>query len=102
MGRTRELVDAVRWALLHPASVYRGIRDIDNEIDEDDGLCYVAAPPRAYDYRTGEQRPAWNNEVMLVFVNEERVLFNWFWVKVDPSDRRLPVDHEIRFREKVF
>lgn len=102
MGRTKELADTVRWAVLHPTALFRGIRDIENEIDDDDWLCYVATPPTAYDYKTGDVRDGWSGQVLLVCVNDERVLFNWMWVDCDPENPKWPIDHKVRFREKVF
>jgi hypothetical protein len=102
MGRTRELTDSVRWSLLNPSAVYRGVRDLEREIDDDGWLCYVATPPRAYDYRTGNARRPWEGEVLMVCVTDERELYGWWWVEADPDDARLPIGHQQRFREKVF
>jgi hypothetical protein len=102
MGKTRELTDSVRWVLLNPAMLRRGLRDIERDIDDDGWLCYVATPPRAYDYKTGAQRPPWDGEVMIVCVTDEGVLYGWWWVQADPDDPRLPIGHQQRFRERVF
>lgn len=58
MGKAREWADTVRWTLLNPRQIFRGLRNDEHELDEDDWLCYVAGPSHAYDYRTGRRVPA--------------------------------------------
>lgn len=84
MGKTREFVDIVRQAVLNPRKLFRGIRDDEVDVDDDDWLCYVATPSHAYNYRTGDKCPVvWDKSVMLVYVTDERVLYNWYWA--DPT-----------------
>ncbi|MCE9555644.1 MAG: hypothetical protein K8T91_20025 [Planctomycetes bacterium] len=101
-GCAKELAYTVRCALLDIRHLYRGVRDIDRQIDEDKWLCYIATPSHAYDYKTGEQVPAWRNEVFLVYVTDERVVYTWGWVTADPNNPHIPEDCDTRFREKVF
>jgi hypothetical protein len=35
-----------------------------------------------------------------VFVNDERVAYNWRWEHADPDDHRLPVGYKDRFRDR--
>jgi hypothetical protein len=97
-----ELADTVRWALLHPRALFRGVRDLEREIAEDGWLCYVAIPSHAYDHKTGKKYPAWLGEVFMVFVTEERVVYNWYWCKCDGRESHLPADYENRFLERVW
>lgn len=101
-GAAKELGYTVRPALLTIRGIYRGVRDLEKGIDEDDWLCYVATPSNAYDWKTGECRPAWKDEVLLIFVTDERVIYGWYWCKCDPQDKSRPFDHHIRFKEQVL
>ena len=101
-GAALELADTVRWALLNPSSIYRGVRDLERDIVEDDWLCYVATPKHAYDYRTNEKVTPWNGEVFLIYVTDERILYNWYWDEADEDDIHLPNDYENRFLERLF
>ncbi len=102
LGAAMELADTVRWALLHPRALFRGIRDPERDIAEDNWLCYVAAPGHAYDHKTGQKRPPWPGEVFLVFVTDERVVYTWYWCESDPQQSHLPMDYENRFTDKVW
>src|SRR5438105_4133969 len=73
IGAARELAFTVPWALMHPLAVCRGVRDR----DEANWLCYSSRPHRGYDHPTGEVFSAQPDEVFLVFVNSERVVYNW-------------------------
>jgi hypothetical protein len=33
---------------------------------------------------------------------DERVVYQWKWVKADPENPNLPIDHNDRFKVKVF
>jgi hypothetical protein len=102
MGAAKELAFTVRWSLLNIRALYRGIRDVDRDIDEDAWLCYVANPPHAYDHRSHRQVATWPGEVFTVFATDEREVYGWYWCKCDLGDRHIPHDHSTRFREKVF
>jgi len=102
LGAAMELADTVRWTLLHPRAVFRGVRDLERDISEDNWLCYVALPSHAYDHKTGKKRPPWPGEVFLVFVTEERTVYNWYWYESDGRKPHLPADYETRFLEKVL
>lgn len=101
-GRTRELAHTVRWSLMNPRAIFRGVRDDTHGMDEDEWLAYVATPPKAYDHKTGREVPPWPNEVFLVFVSEERVIYNWYWSECDRYDSHLPEDYESRFDERLL
>ncbi|MBN1908807.1 MAG: hypothetical protein JW818_03630 [Pirellulales bacterium] len=101
-GPVRELADTVRWTLLNPTAVFRGVRDPKIDIEGDDWICYVALPKHAYNYKTGHQCPRWPGEVFLVFVTDERVIYHWCWDAADEKDANLPCDHGTRFSERIF
>lgn len=98
MGAARELAHTVRQVVLHPTAVFKGVRE---EVEEE-WLCYVGTPETAYNYRTGDARPAWEGEVFLVFVNDDRIVYNWRWEKADSRYRDLPLNFEDRFDQRVY
>jgi hypothetical protein len=101
-GAALELADTVRWSLIHPRAIFRGIRDLERDIVEDQWLCYIACPQHAYDHKTGQKRGAWTGEVFMVFVTDDRVLYGWYWAECDQHDAHLPNDFEDRFRERLL
>ncbi len=96
-GPAHELGYTVPWAVKNPTAMFRGVR----EEGEPKWRCYVSRPGRAYDYRTGECRSAWAGEVFLVFVNDDRIIYNWRWEKADPNDADLPEGYASRFDERI-
>ena len=102
LGASLELADTVRWTLLHLRALFRGVRELDRDISEDNWLCYVGNPGHAYDHKTGAKRPPWPGEVFLVFVTDERVVYNWYWCECDSRDCHLPADYDSRFLERVL
>ena len=101
-GATLEFVETVRWSLKNIRHLFRGVRDDDREIDDDGWLCYVSTPSKAYDWKRGIQVPPWENELFLVYMTDERVVYHWAWYDIDGEDPHLPIDHDVRFRERVF
>lgn len=102
MGAAKELAITVRQGLLKPRAIFQGVRDIKHEIEEDHWLCYVATPARAFDRKTGIEVPAWKDEVFLIFVTDERVVYLWYWDRCDPAKRHLPCDFESRFQKQLL
>jgi hypothetical protein len=41
-------------------------------------------------------------QVYLVFLNDEKVAYNWRWEKADPDQPGLPMDHEDRFKQRLL
>lgn len=101
-GAQKELAFTVRWSLRNIRHLYRGVRDDDLELDEDGWLCYIATPSRAYNWRTGADLPAWTNELFMVYVTDERIVYHWGWYDCDRHDPTLPVDYETRFTDRIF
>ena len=63
--------------------------------------CYCGIPEHSYRSDGSEARP-YADQVYLVFVNDERVAYNWRWERADPDDSTLPVDHQTRFRQRLL
>ena len=102
IGPMRELAHVVRPLLLQPKAVFRGIRDTDREISDDDWLAYILRPSFCYDYRTGEKRRPWDGEVLIAYFTDERVFYNWYWCECDVAISYLPHDYETRFITRVI
>ncbi len=102
MGATLELAETVRDGLRNPRRIFRGVRDDDREIDDDGWLCYISRPSVAYDRKRHVKVPAWDNEVFMIYVTDERVVYHWGWYACDNQDPDLPVDYENRFKKPVF
>lgn len=101
-GAAKEMAFTLPWALRNIRHLHRGVRDDDLEIDDDKWLCYIAAPSRAYNWRTGSECNAWEDELFLVYVTDERVVYHWGWYACDGFDNTLPVDHKTRFKDCIF
>ena len=65
------------------------------------GDAIVGIPKSAY-HPDGTERPPYPNQVFLVFVNDEQVAYNWRWERAAPDDRKLPQDHEARFKKRLL
>jgi hypothetical protein len=94
-----ELAETVRWMLLHPfRGPWRCLRD---DGDAENGWCYFGIPQGAFGrtlHSGARAYPPWPGQVFLVFVDEERVICNWYWHVCDSDDHNLPKDYQIRFR----
>jgi hypothetical protein len=97
MGAAKDAAYSVREVLIAPKAVFRGVR----EEGESEWLCYVGIPKHSYT-RDGQTRPPRNGYVFLVFVNQERVAYNWRWEQCDGREATLPQNHEERFVTRVL
>lgn len=52
--------------------------------------------------RDGAEVEPWKGEVLLVFVSEEMVAYNWYWTKADPENPDLPENFTVRFKERAL
>jgi len=102
-GKLRESANTVPIVLQSPTAVFEGLRrDDDEPLGTSYGWrCYCGVPDVAYT-KNGDEREPWPGEVFLVFVNEEWVVYNWYWYKSSEGDPDLPADHEQRFRERLL
>jgi hypothetical protein len=102
VGQAKECGYIVPAILQHPTAIFEGIRSDEDEDRRGVGWrCYCGVPSVAY--RTdGSERPAWPNQVFLVFVNEDRVAYNWRWEQADGDEPNLPVNHAERFKRRFL
>lgn len=99
-GRSHLLTAAyiVPEILSFPTAIFKGIR----EDGEKDWLCYCGIPTKSYRGRDGTEAAPYSFQVFLVFVNEDRVVYNWRWEKCDQQQSNLPMNFEERFLERLL
>jgi hypothetical protein len=102
LGHAKECGLLVPYTLQHPTAIFEGLR---RDRDEDQRVpgwyCYCSKPQCSFDENGGEQ-PPYPKQVFLVFVNQEKVAYNWRWARADQSDETLPENHEQRFTERAL
>jgi len=102
MAHAKECGFIVPMILQKPTAIFEGLRrDEDEDRDVAGWLCYCGVPPHAY-HADGTQRDPFPNQVYLVFVNENKVAYNWRWEEADPNDAKLPQNHEQRFKKRAL
>jgi hypothetical protein len=83
-----------------PKAIFEGLmRDEDEDRKGYGWLCYCGIPEKAC-HTDGSERRAYPGQVFLVFVNDERVAYNWRWEKADIDNPHLPENHEERFKRR--
>ena len=88
--------------LQHPTAMFSGLRWDEDEDRRGYGWrCYCGIPEHSFRPDGSERRP-YPNQVYLVFVNDQRIAYNWRWEQEDPDDPALPVGHETRFRQRLL
>lgn len=76
-GQVLECAYVVPHVLQHPAAIFEGLmRDEDDDQRGCGWRCYSAIPPHTYN-PDGTLRTPWPGKVFLVFINDERVAYNW-------------------------
>jgi hypothetical protein len=102
MGHINEAAEIVPGVLQRPTAIFEGLCADDDEDRRGAGWrCYAGTPDRSYT-ADGRRRPPWEDEVFLVFINHERIAYNWRWEKCDLDDPRLPQDYQSRFKRKLL
>jgi len=102
LGQAKECGYLMPQILLSPTAVFEGLKEDDDEDRRGVGWrCYCGVPDKAY-HPDGSQRPPYPGQVFLVFVNEDRVAYNWRWEKADPENLELPQNHAQRFRRRLL
>lgn len=98
----------VRLALKQPTGIFRGIRFEEDELHSCHSpawLCYCCCPPIDFT-RAGVEISAPPKMVFLVFVSEDKTVYNWGWERADldawDAGKRLPVNYQNRFQEHVI
>lgn len=102
LGHAKECALIVPMILQHPTAIFSGLRRDEDEDRTGFGWrCYCGIPEHSCRPDGSEARP-YPNQVYLVFVNDERVAYNWRWEQADPNDPTLPKDHNTRFRQRLL
>lgn len=102
MGNAKECAYIVPMVLQHPTAIFGGLRRDEDEDRKGYGWrCYCGIPDHGYLVDGTPVRP-FPEQVYLVFVNDEKVAYNWRWERADPDDPKLPLDHHVRFRERLL
>ena len=102
LGHAKECGYIVPMILQQPTAIFEGLRK-----DEDEDLrgvgwrCYCGIPEHSYASDGTAKRP-YPNQVYLIFVNEDGVVYNWRWEKADDEDLKLPKDHQTRFKKRAL
>ena len=102
LGHAKECGLILPMILRTPTAIFEGLRRDEDEDRKGFGWwCYCGLPEHSY-RPDGSSAPPYRGQVYLVFVNEERVAYNWRWEKADPDNPRLPLGHETRFQRKLL
>jgi len=102
LGAIKEAAFNVPYVLQHPNGVFEGLCLEQDEDKRGYGWrCYCAVPPHDYEENGGEKPPRLN-KIFLVFVNADKIAYNWRWEKVDPQNDRFPIDFQTRFRKQII
>jgi len=102
MGHAKECGLIVPMILEKPTAIFEGLRRDEDEDRWGYGWrCYCGLPERSY-RSDGSSAPPYFGQVYLVFVNDERVAYNWRWEKADPNNLNLPIGHETRFKQRLL
>jgi hypothetical protein len=102
MGHAKECGIILPTILQKPTAIFEGLRSDEDEDRWGYGWrCYCGIPEQSFRPDGSSARP-YPGQVYLVFVNDEKVAYNWRWEKADPDDPRLPVDHETRFKQRLL
>lgn len=104
MVLAREFAFLVPEILRGPTAIFEGIR---LEADEDRGSasdgwrCYCGIPSRRF-RKDGTETAPYVNQVFLVFVNADHVVYCWRWEAADEANDRLVNHHQSRFKERLL
>ena len=102
MGEIKCARFTVPYILQHPTAVFEGLCLEEDEDARGYGWrCYCGIPENDYSI-DGKELETRSNRVFVVFVNTENVAYNWRWIKCDPTDSRLPINHETRFKKRCL
>ncbi|MCL2648952.1 MAG: hypothetical protein FWD61_18460 [Phycisphaerales bacterium] len=101
-GHIQEAFYLVTHILRKPSAIFEGLTQEEDEDRRGVGWrCYCGIPPHSY--RTdGKEAPPYPRQVFMVFVNQDRVAYNWRWDKADPDAPALPRNHQTRFKRGLI
>jgi hypothetical protein len=96
--RFQELKCILKPTLVNPVSMFKVLRE-----HGDGWFAYVGRPVDAYEgFRNAHRVDPDEDEVFVVTVSDRMEVYNFAWVKCDPSDPNVPVDHGNRYEGRVF
>lgn len=102
MAHAKECGIILPMILQCPTAIFEGLRQDEDEDRRGVGWrCYCGIPENAF-YPDGTERSPFPGQVYLVFVNDERVAYNWRWEKADEADPTLPQNHDFRFKTRLL
>lgn len=102
LGQAKECGYIVPVILQRPTAVFEGLRSDEDEDRRGVGWrCYCGVADKAYQ-ADGSERSPWPGQVFLVFVNDEKVAYNWRWEQADADDPKLPINHDQRFKRRLL
>lgn len=102
LGHASECGYIVPAILVKPTAIFEGLRQDDDEDKHGVGWrCYCGAPDCSY-RQDGTKAQPYPGQVFLVFVNDEKVAYNWRWEKADEDDVRLPINYLSRFKRRLL
>jgi len=93
---THCLRHCARQVLEAPRAVFEGLR----RAGLDSAKAYCGKPIATYD-NDGRAYPAPEGMVYVVYTDRDGAIFDWDWVKADPHDLSLPLEHATRFARRV-
>lgn len=103
LGRVNEAAYTVQEVLCRPSAIFEGLK---READEPHGgstgwRCYCGVPSKRF-LEDGKETQTPNNRVFLIFVDHDRIVYNWHWVMASDDDPKLPIDYNTRFSRQVL
>jgi hypothetical protein len=102
IGQAKECGFIVPAVLEQPTAIFEGLRRDEDEDPRGVGWrCYCGIPHHSYRPDGSQGRP-YPGQVYLVFINDERVAYNWRWEKADPQDPSLPMNYQNRFQRRLL
>lgn len=96
-GELKTLAHTVPQACLQPTRIYQGVRDEAAH----EWLCYCSLPLTRFN-RHGVEVATGESDIFLVFVNEDRRIYEFRWEITDQPDSGIPKDAEKRFLRRVY
>jgi hypothetical protein len=95
------LQNCARKTVLAPTGVYKGLKRGEGSCEDlVDGFAFCGKPRQSFDNQ-GNALAAPPGMVYLVFANKDRYVFDWDWVRENPSEPGHPIDVELRFEDPV-
>ena len=101
-GRILEAYHCVGHVLKRPSAVFEGLtNDKDHDPRGTGWRCYIGKPDKCFE-DDGKQTIPRRDLLLAVFVNDQNVVYNWYWCRCDPAHPDLPMDWKSRFRRQLL